>query len=220
MDYKSTFTITSEYDPSIEYDLYKPSYDRRLKFDMETAQAREKSRELSKRHKELEGELREVEAEFEESKAEEKTRIQALIDNAPDADTAARHIAELEKLTRETAPVDEDTLNKLEKMNEEARIIYAFDFNPKRVRWGLAAVRGLKINGKEADVELLIAEGPTDLFNEVLHKIEEINGLSSEQLKNSLLPTTSARVEQGSDRNTIAPSASDNESTAVETAER
>ncbi|MEO8596694.1 MAG: hypothetical protein ABI759_25470 [Candidatus Solibacter sp.] len=52
------------------------------------------------------------------------------------------------------------------------------------VLWGVKAIAGLRVNGRPADVELLIAEGPEDLFREALAAARSEVGLHEEERKN------------------------------------
>jgi hypothetical protein len=52
------------------------------------------------------------------------------------------------------------------------------------VVWGLKAVTGLVVDGKEADPTLLADSGPEELFREVLAVVRCETGLSEEERKN------------------------------------
>ena len=51
--------------------------------------------------------------------------------------------------------------------------------------WGLRAVSGLELDGREASPELLAEAGPEDLFREALSAVRAETGLTEEQRKNS-----------------------------------
>ena len=53
------------------------------------------------------------------------------------------------------------------------------------VAWGVQSVSGLRVNGRVADVELMAAEGPEELFREALAAVRRETGLSEEDRKNS-----------------------------------
>lgn len=53
------------------------------------------------------------------------------------------------------------------------------------VRWGVAGVSGLQVDGAEATAETLIASGPEDVFREALDAVKRQAGLSEEERKNS-----------------------------------
>lgn len=50
--------------------------------------------------------------------------------------------------------------------------------------WGLKAVSGLVVDGREADPELLAEAGPEELFREALEAVRAETGLSEEERKN------------------------------------
>jgi hypothetical protein len=52
------------------------------------------------------------------------------------------------------------------------------------VAWGLLAVSGLVVDGREADPELLMEAGPEELFREALAAVRFETGLSEEERKN------------------------------------
>jgi hypothetical protein len=53
------------------------------------------------------------------------------------------------------------------------------------LEWGLFKVEGLRIDGKEADVKLLIEKGAEALVAEIIQKIRHACSLSEEERKNS-----------------------------------
>ena len=52
------------------------------------------------------------------------------------------------------------------------------------VGWGLRAVSGLVVDGREASPETLSGDGPEELFREVLAAVRAETGLTEEQRKN------------------------------------
>ena len=52
------------------------------------------------------------------------------------------------------------------------------------VEWGLKAVAGLVLDGREADPALLVESGPEELFREALAAVRAETGLSEEERKN------------------------------------
>jgi hypothetical protein len=53
------------------------------------------------------------------------------------------------------------------------------------LEWGLIEIRGLKIDGNAATVELLIQSGPEDLAEEIIEGIRQEIGLTEQERKNS-----------------------------------
>jgi len=60
----------------------------------------------------------------------------------------------------------------------------ALDIDAVYLRWGLAGIEGLAIDGKEASPELLIARGPEALAREMVAGIKRECALSEEERKN------------------------------------
>ena len=52
------------------------------------------------------------------------------------------------------------------------------------LRWGFKAIQGLEIDGREADVESLIASGPESLCREMIAAIKRECSLTEEERKN------------------------------------
>ena len=60
----------------------------------------------------------------------------------------------------------------------------ALDIDAAYLRWGLAGIYGLRIDGEEADTELLISRGPEALAREIVAGIKRECALSEEERKN------------------------------------
>ncbi len=65
----------------------------------------------------------------------------------------------------------------------EAALV-ASEIDRAYVRWGLAAVEGIEIDGKPASPETLLDAGPEDLVTEILEHVRREAGLSEEERKN------------------------------------
>jgi hypothetical protein len=52
------------------------------------------------------------------------------------------------------------------------------------VEWGLAAIKGLKIDGEEASATALIERGPEELIDEIVAAIKAESGLTEDERKN------------------------------------
>ena len=52
------------------------------------------------------------------------------------------------------------------------------------VAWGLKAVTGLVVDGREADPAVLVESGPEELFREALAAVRRETGLNEEERKN------------------------------------
>lgn len=53
------------------------------------------------------------------------------------------------------------------------------------VEWGLAQIKGLKIDGNPADTVMLIERGPEELIHEIVTAIKAECGLTEDERKNS-----------------------------------
>ncbi len=53
------------------------------------------------------------------------------------------------------------------------------------LEWGLAEVKGLKIDGEQASTETVIERGPEELADEIIEAIKAETGLSEDERKNS-----------------------------------
>lgn len=53
------------------------------------------------------------------------------------------------------------------------------------VRWGIVAIEGLVLDGKQADVEDLLERGPEELVHEAVELVRREAGLSEKEAKNS-----------------------------------
>lgn len=64
------------------------------------------------------------------------------------------------------------------------------------IRWGLAAIEGLEIDGAPATADSLIEAGPEDLVQEILAGVRQETGLSADERKNFAPPSTSCADEE------------------------
>ncbi len=62
--------------------------------------------------------------------------------------------------------------------------VLANEIDQLYLRWGLAGLSGLTIDGEEATVETLIAKGPEDLALEIAAAVKRQIGLTEEERKN------------------------------------
>ena len=60
----------------------------------------------------------------------------------------------------------------------------SLDIDAAYLRWGLAGIEGLRIDGEEASPELLISHGPEALAREVVAAVKRECALSEEERKN------------------------------------
>ena len=64
------------------------------------------------------------------------------------------------------------------------------------LRWGLAAIDGLEIDGAPATADSLIDAGPEELVREILAAVRHETGLGADERKNSAPPSTSCAGEE------------------------
>ena len=64
------------------------------------------------------------------------------------------------------------------------------------LRWGLASIEGLEIDGAPATADSLIDAGPEDLVREILSAVRRETGLDADERKNSAPPSTSCAAEE------------------------
>jgi len=106
----------------------------------------------------------------------------------------------------------------MEALGLESLRLTTIDYNPARVRWGLAAIANLEIDGAPATTDSQLARGPLELTTEILAAIDTVSGLTNEQLKNSPSPTTFSALVVATSPSTTAPAARVPEYTGEETA--
>jgi hypothetical protein len=116
-----------------------------------------------------------------------------------------RRVAVLEadgskKIDKETGEVVKDFDNptdRTEFMNwmKDLEEFRQCEIQPVYIRWGIAKIEGLVIDGQEATIETLLSDGPDDLADEIFAQIEGRAELSASETKNSESPTTSSAAD-------------------------
>jgi hypothetical protein len=96
--------------------------------------------------------------------------------------------------------------------HEQAALMDAY-IRPATIRAGLVSIEGLCYRGKPATAELLIANGPDELIDEVFNAIAVHARLSVPQVKNSESLSGSNDAVTASEMNTTASIASAGQST-------
>jgi len=87
--------------------------------------------------------------------------------------------------------------------NEAEAALLGGEIDREHLRWGLASIEGLEIDGEPATPESLIESGPEDLLREALGAVRRQAGLSEEERKNSESHSTSSTgAEPGGDATT------------------
>jgi hypothetical protein len=113
---------------------------------------------------------------------------------------------------------DPEAARQIAKLTREMADLADNEMTPTWVRWGLASIEGLEIDGEPATVESLIESGPPDLYQEVAEAVRKEAGLTAEEQGESGSPTTSPAPGDGRTSNTGAGPASESGSTSEGTA--
>lgn len=139
----------------------------------------------------------------------------------------AEPTAEVRRLLREMSKIeqvpeenrDEQTMEQLVTLADQMDVLSTQKIDPEWLRWGCKKVEGLMIDDQEADVEMLISEGPPALFDEIVGEIKKLAQLSGDEEKNSESPTTSGEPTGGTTPSTSAENAASGDiSESTETA--
>ena len=97
-----------------------------------------------------------------------------------------RQVQELAKKLAFLAAGEKDAASEAEQALLGAEVDRAY------LRWGLAGVEGIDIDGMAATAESLIAAGPEALVREALEAVRREAGLSADERKNCASPSTSS----------------------------
>jgi len=215
MNYQSSLTYSSEFDPSVSYRLRKPSYHRNMDLDLQLAEFRARIRLIGKRHKALLASIEAQKKAFEIEKRQTLVKLQLQRNAQPDDAELAAKIAALEASEYE---MPDEVVEQLEEMNEESLRAMAKDYNPVVIRWAVKEGTGLVIDGNPAGISELVDFAPRELSLEILNRIEALRGMSGEELKNLQSPSTSSSTADGETSATTATPAGASTSTAPATA--
>jgi len=93
--------------------------------------------------------------------------------------------------------IDNTMAGGLDKLNRDFAMLLHAEWYPAWIRWGVASIENLDIDGKPATIETLIESAPTELLEEIFLTILKESGLSTVEEKNSELLTTSADQVDG-----------------------
>lgn len=96
----------------------------------------------------------------------------------------AQDLVALQDKPRDEFKMPRELVMEVRTLNEQMQLLRADSYNSQRIRWGCQSIEGLSINGKPATVETLLSDGPVDLTLEILAKVDEVNSMSPEQLRN------------------------------------
>ncbi len=121
-------------------------------------------------------------------------------------------------VTEENPNRPEEVIDELLRLSDKMEQISSDEINPKWLKWGLKKIEGLQIDDQEATPDMLTADGPPSLFQEIVDRIKRLAQLNGEEEKNFESPTTSGEPTGGETTNTSAVGASSSDSTPLETA--
>ncbi len=227
MEYSSTISFTTEYDPSITVVIRKPSYGERLDLDDRTQAYRTSLRKIGRRTAALDKQVAPDRRKFEAQNAAKIRTLKAALPKAPDAAAAQEgepfsraeleaQIADLQSLVFDE-PLD--VAFERDEATAEMLQVVARDYNPILLRWGVIEIQGLLIQGQPAGIEELLSSGPIDLVYEIKDQIERVMGLRGDELKNSSLPSISSAPADGKTSDTTVSAAASPDCTSLETAD-
>jgi hypothetical protein len=185
---------------------------------------------------EQESKLKALQHSLTEASEEDKAAIQAkidLIENGYEYErlidrsrivTEDSHIKEIaEKLVaigdnKTSFHMPKEFADGFSELGSDAEFLTASDYYPARLKWGLAKIEGIEIDGAPATADSLLQSGPPDLVREILLKIDTVSSMSSEELRNFQPRSTSQKAADGNDQSTTATNAEPQNSTLAETA--
>lgn len=188
MNFDSKPWIESKVMAGVRFQVRKINERRRLKFNASMAQYNAILREIRAQRAPLDKEYRDaVEA--------AKSKRAALVASGTSKDDAEKQ-----------APIafaDEKFRRWAELVDRERELDVA-EMTPAMVRFGLVSIEGLEIDGKPATADLLIEDGPDDLYLEVSEAIAREFGLLPAEKENLPSPSISAAVVDGTASSTSA----------------
>lgn len=189
MNYESTQTFKSTTTPGVSFTLVKINVRQRLLFNLKMAKQFEELRAIYRKRKPFDDAYQDA-----IKAAREKAR--------PEIDA----LMQAESLTREDAikrlkiPLDfaADKLDQMVALIEEADTYDAREVTPELVRYFLASIEGLTIDGEAATAALLIDKGPDELYREIAAAIAQQMGMTPEEKTNLQFAGTSKQPADGS----------------------
>src|SRR5678816_4002486 len=174
MNYSSTVTVTSKVSPGTTYVLKKMSAGRRAVFNLAMADYFQKQRDLWTEREPLETELLQIINEDRTTKRMARPAGETVPDDDPLADLPEGTGTQILLWIRKTEPAiaarfSADKAKRMSELQAKEVILDQDEMQPQLLRWGLASISGLEIDGEPATVENLIAAGDPDLFLSLIH---------------------------------------------------
>ncbi|HEY1494105.1 MAG TPA: hypothetical protein VGF49_06160 [Candidatus Solibacter sp.] len=180
--YESKETFQSAAMDGVTFVLSKINVKRRLAFNLKMAAKFEALREIYRRRKPFADAYQDA---LRAAREKARPEIEALM--------AAEDLTREEATRRCAVKVtfDEEKLDQLVSLTEEAQAYDSRECTPEMVRFFLQSIDGLTIDGEPATPDLLIESGPDALYLEIAAAVSAQMGLSSEEKENLPLAGTS-----------------------------
>ena len=189
MNFESFSTFTSKTDPDVTFVLRKMTRGRRVKFNLSNATLLENERILNREAEDVDEQV--------EPYRKAAQKLSCSCDHAPEDHNPATHACTAKDCRCRWPEIPNELLHKTIDIIRRREAMMNLEYEPAFVRFGLESIAGLVIDGKDATAETLIELGPEDLVTEISGEIKRLMGLSSEETKNSELPTTSGAPAAG-----------------------
>jgi hypothetical protein len=215
----STVRVESKLIPGVAYIINAPSYGRRLNLDRATAEFRSQTRVMQKKYDKIVEQIREgqvqANAHFKARENELERELCTHVEGSPDHVRISADIAELKLSTHK---VSRDLTDQLNEINEESLYLLAAKYNAPRVRHYLKAIEGYQIDGVDATVDSLLAEGAPQIVTEILESVDAVEKMKAEEIKNLSSPSTSSNPADGETNDTTVTIAESGDTTQPATA--
>lgn len=208
--YSTTETFESKIAPGVVYKLKKMSHGRRMKLN-------EKASSIFAQIDELQRQLIPIDEEI--KRAEDEAKIEPCSCSHEDHEEETKRCKTPGCKCREPKPDPEiGGYEKKLKLQVEVMDVVIGKLYPEYIKWGIADIQGLNIDGKPATVDSLIEDAPEALVAEVGEEIQRLIRLSPDEVMGFKQPTISDGQVVGLTTDTTAPSASSTASTKADTA--
>lgn len=226
MNYLTISIFESKLVPGLKFKLRKMSHGRRMEFNLGGA-------EIFAKLREAERELEPVQEEIQRAKG--AARIEPCICGDSHAHTPSKKVIPADGDTpareedgddpktpciapnchcREPKPENKAFERQLELLKKH-QAIFVDEFNPYRIRWAVAEITGLEIDGEPTTINSFLREMPDAVIKEVADAIDDVMKLTLDEQLGFKSPTTSGAPVDGKSLNSSAPTAEDKNSTTL-----
>ncbi len=198
MNYASKQTVMSKLINGVSYTLLKMSHGRRAAYSVAMAHALAKQADIQREYATLSDRKRE--------RAKAAALEPCVCVDHPHAPGDSQQCSVDGCKCREAHDAAEaEGIAALEQSLAE---LVVGEINPALVKWGLAEIAGLLIDGRPATPESLLADGPEDLVHEIASEVSRLLRVSPAETENFASPSTSGALADGPTSDSTAPSAS------------